>query len=517
MLRTLSLDAVYDSAEHDIVQDLMVPCLEVSSRYLRGVGFFSSGWLRLAAHGLVRLVENGGHATFVVSPILDESDWEALQLGTVARENPAVRVALERGIADLERSLQDETRNTLAWLVADGVLDFLIAVARDRAHDRDYHDKVGLFVDDAGDRVAFHGSFNDSIKGSLNGEAFSVFRSWDPGQRVYVDRHEQRLSNLVANRNTQFEVFAIPDAARQSLIRLRTTDFRPYQLDMRPDMRVVLPDVAVPVCPYNLYGYQERAVEAWVANHCRGLWEMATGAGKTITSLAAACAAFTTKQRQALIVLVPYLHLLEQWEEEARAFGYDPVLCSSAHPRWYTTASSRVDDFNVNATSHVCLMAVHPTGATDGFQKLLRRIPSDCVLVLADEVHALGAMKLRAALCEQAGLRLGLSATPRRWYDEEGTQRLLSYFSGIVFEFGLEDAIGKYLTPYDYNPVLVALTEPELASYQELSARIALAAKKAEADEREQTRVERLLLERARIIWKAENNWTAPLQGRRLS
>ena len=108
-------------------------------------------------------------------------------------------------------------------------------------------------------------------------------------------------------------------------------------------------------------------------------------------------------------------------------------------------------------------------------------------------------------------MRLGLSATPRRWYDEEGTQRLLSYFSGIVFEFGLEDAIGKYLTPYEYNPVLVALTDPELASYQELSARIALAAKKAETNANEHARVEKLLLERARIIWKAENKLPAAM------
>ena len=109
-------------------------------------------------------------------------------------------------------SLQEETRNTLAWLVADGVLEFLIVVPRDRQSQSDYHDKVGLLVDGQQDKVAFHGSFNDSIKGSLNGEAFSVFRSWDSGQAVYVAKHERRLMDLVANRNTQFEVLAIPDA-----------------------------------------------------------------------------------------------------------------------------------------------------------------------------------------------------------------------------------------------------------------------------------------------------------------
>jgi superfamily II DNA or RNA helicase len=489
----------------------MVPCLAESTTYFRGVGFFSSGWLRLAAHGLAELVRNGGHATFVVSPILEESDWEAIHLGSIARDNPIIKEVLERNISDLEKSLHEETRNTLAWLVADGVLEFLIAVLRDRPREGDYHDKVGLFIDDKGDKIAFHGSFNDSVKGSLNGEAFSVFRSWDPGQAVYVSKHEQRLRNLVADRNTQFEVFTIPDAARESLIRLRTTAFRPYQLVTSPAFEAVATDFAVPVCPYNLYDYQKKAIEKWLSNNCCGLWEMATGTGKTITSLAAATAAFTKNQRQALVILVPYLHLLDQWEEETRAFGYNPILCSSAHDHWYAKVSSCIDDFNIGARSHMTMIAVHDTASGDAFQKLLHRLPSDCLLLLADEVHSLGSTKLRNALSSHAKMRLGLSATPRRWFDEQGTQLLFTYFDGIVFEFSLEEAIGSYLTPYDYNPVLVPLTAAEMEEYQELSARIALAAKMADSDEAGRIRLERLLLERVRIIWKAENKLSTML------
>jgi superfamily II DNA or RNA helicase len=457
-------------------------------------------------------VGNGGRATFVVSPILQEDDWNAMLLGAAARDNPIIRAALGRSIQDLEDSLQEETRNTLAWLVADGMLDFLIAVPRDRRSAGDYHDKVGLFADEQGDRVAFHGSFNDSIQGSLNGEAFSVFRSWDSGQAVYVGKHERRLADLVANHNTQFEVFAIPDAERESLIRLRTTVFRPYHLATNTANGRMVTDVSAPICPYNLHGYQKRAIDEWLKHDCSGLWEMATGTGKTITSLAGATAVFSKKRRLAMAVLVPYLHLLDQWEQEARTFGYDPVLCSSAHGHWYPRASSRIDDFKSGATAHVTLMAVHATASSDAFQKLLCRLPRDCLLLVADEVHSLGSAKLRNALSGHADLRLGLSATPRRWFDEEGTQLLLSYFNGIVFEFSLEEAIGTYLTPYDYNPLLITLTPDEMTAYQELSARIALVAKKAQDDDVEQTRLERLLLERARIIWTAENKLSAVMQ-----
>jgi superfamily II DNA or RNA helicase len=343
------------------------------------------------------------------------------------------------------------------------------------------------------------------VKGSLNGEAFSVFRSWDPGQAIYVAKHERRLDGLVGNRNAQLEVFAIPDAARESLIRLRTTAFRPYRMPTDSAHESLATGITDPACPYSLYPYQEQAVREWLKNDCRGLWEMATGTGKTITSLAAAAAAFSARHRQALVVLVPYLHLLDQWDEEARCFGYNPTLCSSEHDHWRTTVSSRIDDFKSGAISHIALFAAHATASGDAFQKLLRRLPSDSLLLVADEVHALGAGKLRNALATQAGMRLGLSATPRRWFDEEGTQVLLSYFAGIVFEFGLEEAIGNFLTPYDYNPVLVRLTPAEMVEYQELTARIVLAAKMVEDDDAAQGRLERLLLERARIIWAAEN------------
>ena len=509
MLRDISLEPVYDSAEYDIIRDFMVPCLAVSRRYVRGVGFFASGWLRLAAVGVASLVENGGKAIFVVSPILSEDDWKALQLGKLARENPSLREILQRNVRDLETSLDEDTRNTLAWLVADDVLDFLIAVRRDPGGGGDYHDKVGIFVDAMGDKVAFHGSFNDSLKGSLNGEAFSVFRSWDKGQQVYVAKHDERLRSLADNRNTQFEVFTIPDAAKQSLICLRTTSFRPYRLPDNSNPTRVLSGAESPLCPYTLHPYQNTAVGQWMKNGCRGLLEMATGTGKTITALAAAVTAFAERRRQALVILVPYLHLLEQWEDELRRFGYEPLLCSSAHPRWHSKASSRIDDFTIGATAHVSLLAVHATASSEPFQKMLGRLNGEELLLVADEAHALGAEKLRGALCERAEMRMGLSATPRRWFDACGTDILFSYFSGVVYEFPLEDAIGKYLTHYDYHPMPVELSAGEMEEYQELSARIALAAKRSETDERESARLEKLLLERARLVWRAENKLSA--------
>ena len=164
MLRDLGLRDVYDSAETNLTEDLMVPCIANSALYIRGVGFFTSGWLGLAAKGIVRLASNGGKAVFIVSPHIEEGDWEAMKQGMLAKDTPELRDLLCKNIDALRETLENNTRNALAWLIADGILEFYFAIPRNRDPLCDYHDKVGLCIDEEKDRVAFHGSFNDSIK-----------------------------------------------------------------------------------------------------------------------------------------------------------------------------------------------------------------------------------------------------------------------------------------------------------------------------------------------------------------
>ena len=174
MLRDLPLLPVYDSAEHDIVRNLISPLLEQGTDYLRGVGFFSSGWLRIAADGIVGLVENGGRGRLVVSPVMQAGDWEAMQAGDRAKRDARLKKILCANVRGLRQSLEEDVFDALAWLVADEVLEFRFAVPRPAFAQGNYHDKVAVFRDVAGDVVAIHGSFNDSAQGTLNGEAFSV-------------------------------------------------------------------------------------------------------------------------------------------------------------------------------------------------------------------------------------------------------------------------------------------------------------------------------------------------------
>ncbi len=507
MLRKLKLLSVYDSAEQDLVRDLQIPLLLNCNDYLRGVGFFTSGWLRIAAQGIVGLVENGGRARFIVSPILEEGDWKAFQLGHKAKIDEVLKKTLSKSVNDIQKSLQSDTRNTLAWMVADGILDFKFAVVRDKASFGDYHDKVGVFTDEMGDRVAIHGSFNDTFKGTLNGEAFSVFKSWANGQDHYVRMHLKRLLGLWNNINNQFAVYGIPETVREKFIRLRESKSPPYQHG-EVNKWTLGAESTNKSQVIHLRPYQEEAIKTWEKAGCKGVFEMATGTGKTITSLAAAQKRNSILGRIALIIEVPYIHLLHQWKNNCKEFGFSPILCSGDHDNWHLDVKSKIGDFNLGVLQSICILVVHQTAATKRFMNSLTKLHPEKVMLIGDEIHRLGAPKLQGAMISKAQMRLGLSATPHRWFDEEGTASIFSFFGDTCFEYPLEKAIGRFLVPYEYQPILVNLSESELYEYERLTSKISNLAKIPEKDDRAESDLKYLLLKRAQIITSATEKIT---------
>ena len=504
MLNSLNLLPVYDSAEYDLINDLIVPLLQHSTSYSRGVGFFTSGWLKLAAQGLSRLIENGGKARIVLSPILEKTDWQAFQIGEEAKCNHLLKNILHKNLDNIATALERDTLNALAWMIADNILEFRFAVARDAYSRGDYHDKVGVFRDDEDNIVAIHGSFNDTVKGSLNGEAFSVFKSWDDGHRPFVEQHCNRLVKLWEGRNRQFKVYTIPEAIRQKFIKLRTTDARPYSISP-PKVAQIISNSGEPNCNIKLYPYQEDAIQSWISANYRGIFEMATGTGKTLTSLAAAVNCYKKIGRLALVILVPYLHLLEQWEPNCKEIGFYPIKCSGAHKNWQIEVRSKIQDFNIGALDHICILAVQATASMPKFRRATNGLKAESAMIIGDECHGLGAPFVKQAMIPNANMRLGLSATPRRWFDDKGTGVIFSYFGSVCFEYPLEKAIGKYLTPYEYKPELIYLTQYEMGLYEELTSKITQLARMMDNAKKDVEEIlKKLLLERSRLIASAE-------------
>jgi hypothetical protein len=215
-LRTLPVAPYLDTSASDLVTDFFTPALAAAACYDRGVGFFSSGWLRINAAGMTAFAANGGRARWITSPILDPDDWQAMRDGDRARREALLHRALEQNIAELARTLETQTLSALAWLIANGILTFRLAVPAN-ALTGEFHAKFGIFTDAAGDRISFEGSYNDSIQGTRNYESLKIFRSWIEHQAAIVQHDAGRFERLWCDEDPNVRVYDLPEAALDGL------------------------------------------------------------------------------------------------------------------------------------------------------------------------------------------------------------------------------------------------------------------------------------------------------------
>lgn len=495
---------VITTSSHDIIEDFFLPALSRSITYDRGVGFFSSGWFRIAAKGMASFAQNGGHARWATSPILDEDDWEALLKGEVARQDILLYEILKKNIVDLANSLEVDTLSAIAWMIADGSIDFKLAIPRNKLDRGEFHDKFGIFTDSQGNKLVFNGSYNDSIQGTRNYESIKVFCSWDPFAARWIKGDIDRFETLWNNNDPNVQVFDLPSASKEQILKLRKLE-RPYKLPVSSSVFSVGRPIRPQIPPnIQIRDYQQAAINAWFDANCRGFFEMATGTGKTITALAASIKLLEQEKRLVLVVACPYQHLVDQWVNEAEDFGYMPHNAYRSKNSWLDDVNEKILAFNHRDINIVCIITTHSTFSTEHFLNTINRIEGP-ILIIADEAHHLGSEKQKVFLPGKAQFRLALSATPNRWFDVEGTNVLREYFGEIVYSLPLAEAILKgFLTPYYYYPVLVELTDEEMVEYSELSAKIgSLMAQ--EKNIAAQEILERLFIKRANILNSASN------------
>lgn len=515
-LRELGLQSHYRSGEHHLVRDFYRPCLSVAARYDRAVGYFTSGSLAAAASGLRPFLDHPtARMQLVASPQLTDEDAAAIERGYDLREVVEGRLvdAIEEVVPD---PLVDRLR-LLTWLIEHGRLDIKIALLNETGRVGIYHEKLGIFTDDTGDQVVFFGSANESVGGLLaNFESLEVFRSWDPGDVARVARRVEDFARLWDDATPGLRVFDFPDAARAALIRRCPVDGqRPLPDPDDPGGLVSVVDrefpFGVPRLPseVTLRGYQQEAVRNWFAADGVGVWEMATGTGKTITALAAVAELTAIHASNglplAVVVLAPYIGLVGQWVAEARRFGVDPIVCHSGARDWRATMGSAASAFAAGGLRFMMLVTTNDTFTSDEFQSSLRQVRSNLFLV-ADEVHNVGARKIRQLLPDRARYRLGLSATPDRHMDPQGSEAIRAYFGHSVFSLDLGEAVRLgALVPYRYEPVLVPLADDELDQYVELSQQIARAMGSADdlVPGDAPSALDMLLFKRARLIGSA--------------
>lgn len=271
------------------------------------------------------------------------------------------------------------------------------------------------------------------------------------------------------------------------------------------------PQKGCPIVPSSLQlrHYQQQAVENWFANQGRGTLKMATGSGKTITALAIATKLYQKIGLQVLLIICPYRHLVNQWARECQKFSLEPILAFESVRNWQSQLSTQLYNIHSGNQSFLTVITTNATLIGDGLQSQIKYFPEK-TLIVGDEAHNLGAPRLEQSLPRNIGLRLALSATPERYFDEQGTEFIFDYFGSVLQpELTLADAIRQgALVHYLYYPVLVNLTEIETRAYAKLTKRIGWTMMAEENIENNEN-LTSLLMQRARLIGTAANKLAA--------
>ncbi|MFN5396718.1 MAG: DNA phosphorothioation system restriction enzyme [Pseudanabaena sp.] len=274
---------------------------------------------------------------------------------------------------------------------------------------------------------------------------------------------------------------------------------------------VIHQDNGLPILPSNLElrDYQKEAIANWLKNNGRGTLKMATGSGKTITALAIATELYQKIGLQVLLIVCPYRHLVIQWSRECQKFGLEPILAFESVHNWQDRLSTQLYNVRSGNQKFLTIITTNATLIGQGLQSQLRYFPEK-TLIVGDEAHNLGSRRLVESLPRNIGLRLALSATPERYFDDQGTEAIFDYFGSVLQpEFTLADAIrAGALVHYLYYPILVELTESETEKYADLTKKIGRAIA-FDGDRDDNEMVAALLMQRARLLGSAANKLVA--------
>ena len=403
-------------------------------------------------------------------------------------------------------------------MISDGIAEIKIAIPTKKLGG-EFHDKFGYFEDTDGNSLSFQGSNNESQNGVVNNyESFIVAYSWDESKKLKENsKHcKVRFQKLWDGRDENLRVLNFPQTVKENLIKLRKNFPRPYEKKFS-SLSIVNRYPCIPPKYKEIRDYQKEAFQHWQFNNYTGIFAMATGTGKTVTSLFCALEEFYVRQEEnekelcQIIVLVPTKTLVEQWVEEAIAFRYRNILTAySANSTWRDKAKKIIQDEKFLNYKRSFFIVSTYASFINNFQNIFINFSQE-VLFIADEVHNAGSPNFLKIIDQiPYEKKIGLSATPKRIYDTNSTSVIESFFNSAypyTFAYSMQKAIdNNILCKYYYYPKIVPLTEQEFEEYCQLTSQIG-ASSFIDKDGKESLneKQKKLLLQRKRLINGAEN------------
>jgi superfamily II DNA or RNA helicase len=497
-LSRLQFKTEYRSLKDDPAEEFYEPCLLTAASYKRAVGYFRSSVFLVVGSSILEFARRGGRISLICSPELTSEDIAGIAAG-YAKRTEVIESHLVSHIDSLlsEKGTSYQTQ-VLATLIAVGALNIKVALRADR--NGVYHEKIGIFKDNIGNAVSFKGSTNETWSGwhiEGNFESIEVFCSWRGGlEATRVENHERHFDNLWSGTDPDVEVFDFPERAIRHLKKAAFKDLDEATGGSPKRAQKRRPEP-----------HQTNALAEWEAAGRRGILEHATGSGKTFTAILAIRRQI--EQENPALVVVPSRLLLEQWSDELKAeFPKATILLAGAgNDSWKSPNRLQGMTNSGHTPGGRIVLATMQTASSERFRSSVK--DGEHLLLVADEVHQIGSPENSKILEIDAGARLGLSATPIRYGDPDGTQKIFRYFGGVIPPpFTLTDAIkcGR-LVPYEYYPHAITLTAEEADEWKAISHTISVEVAKQKDDEKGRgfpnERIKMLLIRRSRIAKKA--------------
>ena len=440
----------------------------------------------------------------LISPELSNEDFKIIQKHHKITEDVSIFSTLK-----LDEEINDNIK-ALSWLLDCGRLEIKIVVAK-KADTSLFHQKFGIFFDEDNNCISFSGSINESAQAWLNNiEEFKVFKSWEEGQRDYIQSDIKKFVSYWKDEKKGIaDVYDIPDALRERIISIKPNDI--YDLSIMTRYRKEKKNKNNLL---SLFKHQETAVEEWKLNNFSLLMEMATGTGKTRTAIGCLVSILHQYSPLLIIITTPQGTLSRQWQKDFNELNIQldrSEIIDGTNSSWRRTLELLLLDLSDNLCNTAVIFTTHRTSSDDDFISIVQDNKySTKYMFICDEAHAIGSAKQKKALLDIYDLRVGLSATPSRMFDDTGTELIRRYFGNKSFTFSIKEALktinpvtGRpFLNKFYYFPIFVQLSEGETKLYNEFSKKIAIEKAKEEPDEK---LLERYYEQRSDIIKNADN------------
>ena len=531
-----SLDRDYKTGSENEPLQFYLDGLANSNEFSLLLGYFSSSAINLLSIGFATFISKGGKMRMVINHLLSAKDKEAISR---VEDNPnEIRVFDLTDIVSLGRVLDEYDTHffeCLAFLISEKRIE--IKVIKPKKGKGIAHYKSGVFSDGQ-DAVGYQASCNFTYYGlSENIEQLEAFLSWENGRSNKLIRRQLKLiDDYFTEKDEDVEYIPVSDIEvvlkdrfgkkdiNELLVQEEQLLKKKQSLISNPKLKKTIAKLfseielirRTPRFPYSEgpREYQINAYNSWVANNYKGMFAMATGTGKTITSLNCLLNEYKKTGIYRAIITVPTTALVEQWKKECAKFNFKNVITVCSKENWdknlafFNTASKLID------TSYIVIVT-YASLPRPKFLSYFTQLPNDTILI-ADETHNLGSQGLLRLLPNiHLEKRIGLSATPHRKFDEAGNQAIQEFFNDeppYIVSYSMEEALNiGWLCKYTYHPHIVKLTDQEMEKYKELSLQLLRMGlfDKETGNFRSTPEIEKKLLERKRIIHKAANKLEA--------